>query len=144
MGRGPPAAWLIFWILIMFILSGCQLIIGLALATCTTARIVVAELVEVGSSSQIIVSTRFKSSEVALSSKTRELARRDADFADMSQIPSIEVKYEGTTPRKWRHLRGDTSIYLFKTSVDESELPALLAARSISQTGRMVLLHGKY
>jgi hypothetical protein len=121
------------------------LIIGVAVLACAfSSRIVVVELVEVGNSDQIVISTRFKNSEVMLSNKTRELSRKEGNYTDMSQIPAIEVKYTGTTPRKWRHVKGDTSIYLFKTIVEESALPSLLATRNSSPIERMLLLDRKY
>lgn len=71
----------------------------------------------------MIVSTRFKNSDILLSPRTRQLATtHNTNYSDMGQVPTLKVEYQAPSFRKWRQIGHNNSAYLIKTAVDETDL----------------------
>jgi hypothetical protein len=98
------------------------LILLILMAIHTHQRVVVVEALSVVSGEQITISTRFKSSDILLSNRSRHLAASNQNYSDMGQVPTVKVDYQTTNARKWRQITPETSAYLIKTAVDDADL----------------------
>ncbi len=89
-------------------------------------RIVVVESVSVVDVEQIAISTRFRSSDILVSNRSRQVTASLPNFTDMGQVPTVKVDYLNTNSRKWRQIAPQTSVYLIKTVVDDADLSNFL------------------